>query len=131
MKIGGNNASDFSLVSLQRGGNVWLASENAGLELIGGQDQRQSLVRGVLSIRGISGLLVVDEIILGECVDQERLVQSQDLGEYSHYRLVLEHETGKDGRKNGHRNSMKNLCHQSCQGAPKALPPPRSQEKER
>lgn len=50
MKIGGNNASDFSSVSLQRGGNVWLASENAGLELIGGQDQRQSLVHGVLSI---------------------------------------------------------------------------------
>jgi hypothetical protein len=54
----------------------WQVKTQARLELIRGQDQRQSLVHGVLSIRGIRGLLAVHEIILGECVDQETLGQS-------------------------------------------------------
>lgn len=108
----------------------WRVKTQARLELIGGQDQRQSLVQGVLSIRGGRGLLAVDEIILGECVDQKRLASHRTWENIHTYRLVLEQESGEDSRKNGRRNSTKNLCHESCQRPPKALPPPQTHEKE-
>lgn len=79
----------------------WQVKTQAWLELIGGQDQRQSLVQGVLSIRGIRGLLAVDKIILGECVDQERLGQSQDLGKYSHFQTGSDRKLGKTAGKMG------------------------------
>lgn len=74
--------------------------------------------------------MAVDEIILGECVDQERLASHRIWENIHTYRLVLEQETGKDSRKNGHRNRMKNPCHERCQRVPKALPPPQTHERE-
>lgn len=77
-------------------------------------------MHGVLSIRGIRGLLAVDEIILGECVDQESLASHRIRENIRTYRLVLEQETGKASRKNGaFQNSMKSLCYERCQRAPR------------